>query len=244
MANIYVIKNKCNDLMYVGQCTCDIKERLKNHIYDSNRTIPLHRAMDELGANNFYIELLDIVNDDIRLDTESYYIDKLNTLIPNGYNYYRHSSDGFTNKFHTKSSLEKMSISLKNWWDNASDDTKLKRANKISKKLIGKKFSKEHKKAISEFAKTRVGNKNPFYGKHHDDKTKECISNKNSKEVIQYDLNTGKELNKFKNCIEAGKYIKDCDITKAKQSSVIYRIQYTCQGNASHAYHYGWRYVK
>lgn len=53
--------------------------------------------------------------------------------------------------------------------------------------------SKETKKIISEFAKTRIGNKNPFYGKHHSEETKAIISTKNqnnrTKAISQYDLN-------------------------------------------------------
>ena len=39
--------------------------------------------------------------------------------------------------------------------------------------------SNETKVIISEFAKTRIGNKNPFYGKHHSEETKELIRKKN-----------------------------------------------------------------
>lgn len=43
---------------------------------------------------------------------------------------------------------------------------------KLSIALKGRVFSEEHKRKLSEFAKTRVGNKNSFYGKHHSDETK------------------------------------------------------------------------
>jgi len=41
----------------------------------------------------------------------------------------------------------------------------------ISKSNIGKKATAETRKKLSEFAKTRIGDKNPFFGKHHTKKT-------------------------------------------------------------------------
>lgn len=61
-----------------------------------------------------------------------------------------------------------------------SDETK----KKISLSKIGKKISKkspmtsEHRKKLSDFGKTLIGSKNPFYGKKHTKSTKEKISNK------------------------------------------------------------------
>jgi hypothetical protein len=78
--------------------------------------------MDKLGIENFYCELLDTCSDDIRLDVETYYIDKLNTLQPNGYNVWRHSSDGFTGKHHSIDSLDKISKRSKEWWKSAPDE--------------------------------------------------------------------------------------------------------------------------
>lgn len=53
-------------------------------------------------------------------------------------------------------------------------------------------FSEKTKNIMSELAKTRIGNKNPFYGKHHSYETKNKISIKNqnikNKPIAQYDL--------------------------------------------------------
>lgn len=42
----------------------------------------------------------------------------------------------------------------------------------------GTKLSPEHRKAVSDFAKTRKGDKNPFYGRTHSEKTREILSKK------------------------------------------------------------------
>ena len=41
----------------------------------------------------------------------------------------------------------------------------------IANKNIGNLISEEQKCILSEYAKTRTGNKNPFYGKHHSEET-------------------------------------------------------------------------
>lgn len=49
----------------------------------------------------------------------------------------------------------------------------------IANKNIGNYISEEQKKSLSEYAKTRVGEKNSFYGKHHSAETIERIRSKN-----------------------------------------------------------------
>ena len=71
----------------------------------------------------------------------------------------------------------------------------------ISKKLTGRKFSEEHRKHLSEsLSIAMLGDKNPFYGKHHSDKTKQVLRN-NSKRVLEYNPELVKvySLNGYKN---------------------------------------------
>ena len=49
----------------------------------------------------------------------------------------------------------------------------------VANKNIGNSLSIEQKQLLSEFAKTRTGDKNPFYGKHHSKETIEVIRAKN-----------------------------------------------------------------
>lgn len=89
--SIYIIKNKINDKVYIGQTTQAVDERFKQHCKPSEHKrhkYTLYRAMTKYGVGNFYYE---IIEDNIpveKLDAkEIYYIDKYNSYVKNnGYN--------------------------------------------------------------------------------------------------------------------------------------------------------------
>lgn len=85
MNNIYIISNKMNDLKYIGKTSRDIDLRLKEHYWNNVNTY-MHKAMKSFGLDCFKVELLDVVNDEEALDKERYYIQKYNTIWPDGYN--------------------------------------------------------------------------------------------------------------------------------------------------------------
>lgn len=240
MATIYIIKNSVNDKCYVGQCCCSVESRFRTHIHDSNRTIPLHADIDKYGADKFYFEVLDTCEDDIRLDVETYYIDKLNTLIPNGYNVYRHSSDGFSNKRHTKQAIDKISNSSKEWWKNADVEIIQRRNKKISDRLTGRQFSEEHKRKISEQAKKRTGEKNPFYGKRHSEETRNKIRLKNSHRVYFRLDKDERVLQQYNTIEDVYCWIIEQGLTTASKTSIKYRIYATVEGRQQSAYGYKW----
>lgn len=83
---IYVIRNRINSKVYVGQ-TKDITTRFLQHCKPSsaNDNSLIAKAIQEYGANNFWVEILekDVLDYNER---ESYWIKTLNSLEPNGYN--------------------------------------------------------------------------------------------------------------------------------------------------------------
>lgn len=87
---IYVIKNKINNLVYVGQ-SVDIFTRWTAHKQsalnpqDSSHKTQIHQAMAKLGIENFYIEILEECNYDKLTEREIYWIEKFNSY-HNGYN--------------------------------------------------------------------------------------------------------------------------------------------------------------
>lgn len=102
MKNIYIITNIINGKQYVGKTKQPIELRLEQHRY-CNANTKIHNAIIEFGYNNFKIELLEKVNDNIALEKEKFYTNKYNTKFPNGYNeMVGQSLDGGNNKMKGK----------------------------------------------------------------------------------------------------------------------------------------------
>lgn len=76
-------------------------------------------------------------------------------------------SNGMYGKTHTLESRDKIKAKLKKFYENNVSILK------------GRKLSAERRKQISDRAKLRVGNKNPFYGKQHSESTKRKLSEAN-----------------------------------------------------------------
>lgn len=93
MGIIYCYTNKINNKKYVGQ-TINPKQRKSSHKSDAfnpsskQYDAPLHRAFRKYGYENFSYEVLIDGIDDIFLlnELEIYYIKKLKSKVPNGYN--------------------------------------------------------------------------------------------------------------------------------------------------------------
>lgn len=83
---VYLVTNKISGKQYVGQTIRSLEERWRDHcrVKDENY---FHRAIHKYGAENFSLEILDTATTEAELDEkEIYWIAKLNTLFPRGYN--------------------------------------------------------------------------------------------------------------------------------------------------------------
>lgn len=84
--DIYIIKNKINDKVYIGQADFAWK-RWGTHIRDSHSKpkIIIDKAIKKYGEENFWYELLEnqVQNYD---EKEKYWIEKYSSIVPNGYN--------------------------------------------------------------------------------------------------------------------------------------------------------------
>lgn len=81
--DIYVITNLITGLQYVGQSQNAI-DRFKAHKLAADNTL-FHQAIKEYGIDNFSLEILEEQIENFN-EKERYWIEKLNTLYPNGYN--------------------------------------------------------------------------------------------------------------------------------------------------------------
>lgn len=110
---IYIIKNKINKKVYIGQTTININERFKQHMKNStinSKKQKFYRAIKKYGRKNFYIEALENDIDENKLnEKEIYYIDKYNSFF-DGYN----STKGGKGRIINKKSDYKKIIELYN----------------------------------------------------------------------------------------------------------------------------------
>lgn len=85
---IYVIKNKVNDKIYIGQTGYTIKHRFNQHLLAARKgkfNTKLYVAMREIGIENFYVEEICCADVKDLPELEIKYIREYNTFY-NGYN--------------------------------------------------------------------------------------------------------------------------------------------------------------
>lgn len=85
---IYIIKNKINNKVYIGQTTTDLSTRFKEHLRRTNKgeNRKIYNAIRKYGKENFYIETLEKDIPICKLDKkEMSYIEKHNSCSM-GYN--------------------------------------------------------------------------------------------------------------------------------------------------------------
>lgn len=88
MGCIYIIKNKINNKVYIGQTMQSVEERYKQHLKSCRckQHYKIYRAMNKYGVDNFYYEILerDVKEEDID-EREIYWIEYYDSF-KNGYN--------------------------------------------------------------------------------------------------------------------------------------------------------------
>lgn len=196
---IYIATNNINNKSYIGQARC-FKRRKYEHLWSvykpkqKDYNSYFHRAIRKYGENNFTWRIIkdNIKNIKCLNKFEKYFIKKLKTMHPNGYNVteggngvfgYKHNKErrlkiknSHIGHKHSKETKERMSKSA------TGKIFSKQHCKNISKSKTGKKiksFTKEHKDKLSIALR---GKNNPMYGKHHTKKMKEKIS----KGVLKY----------------------------------------------------------
>lgn len=164
---IYLITNKTNGKQYVGQTIHSAEERFVQHCKPSERNCRLlNRAIQKYGVQAFEVSVLEHVESADELDSrEIYWIEKLNTLSPNGYNL----NGGGNGK------------------GGVSDETREKLRQAMIGKFEGEKnpfFGKHHtaetRKRMCENHRDISGENNPNYGRPLSEETKGKLSQRMS----------------------------------------------------------------
>ena len=205
---VYMIKNKINNRVYIGQTT-QYKRRKKDHFKELSKNkhinCELQQDYNKYGNDAFEISILkECCNLQERLDFEKYYIDYYGGI--NSSNTYNMTdkcnlnkkvklsiSKSHIGKKHTKLSKSRLSNIKLNFYKTADG---LICKEKISNGLKDYYKTDEgirQRNVMSNRAKELYcGEKNPMYGKHHSKETRQKISEtKKSRKIIPY--NKGKK---------------------------------------------------
>lgn len=83
---IYKITNLINGKIYIGQTTRSVKERWKSHCNRKDSKSAITSAILKYRKENFTLEIIEKVSIKSIDRRERYWIKKLNTIAPNGYN--------------------------------------------------------------------------------------------------------------------------------------------------------------
>lgn len=249
MYQVYKIKDQYGNIIYIG-VTKDSKgyiQRFKEHQQEALRgdNCLLHKRMRKEGVDNFtpILMLHDISEIDIDF-YEKLWIQKYDT-------YYKSNSLGCNMTYggggclgyvFTPEVRSKQGKASKSYWTVLKQDPdKYKElCLKRSQAMKGIPKSTAHKKKLSEWASTRTGEKNPFYGKHHTQEMKHKLTLANGIPVLMLDKTTHDVLCSFESALQAGRYIQSLGITKNKTPNDL--ILEVCHGRLKSAYGYAWKF--
>lgn len=168
---IYKIVNRVNGMIYIGQTRNSINTRFIHHKSSAKRQKTyLYNAMNKYGVENFTIEQIDTASSIDELnEKEIYWIKKLNTKKPNGYNMVNggNSVSGLHHTEETKRLLKIKSTGNKN--------------------ALGKHNIPEESK--QKMINAHKGKSSSFKSKHHTLDARKKISINHSKKVLCVETN-------------------------------------------------------
>lgn len=177
---VYRYTNVVNGMKYHGSTSCKYQSHRagKNGSQYIKMCRKFGEAILEYGWPNFKYEVLEdgLTKEEAEV-REQYWIEKENSVWPNGYNL-----EAGGKKCHS-----------------VNDDTK----RKMSEKRKGVHFSTEWTdERKQKFSESRKGEKNPNYGNHHSEASKELIRQKKQKSVRKYTLDM-KLIAEYSSAMEA-----------------------------------------
>lgn len=213
MGYIYKITNLINQKSYIGQTRQDFHKRWQQHISDTNtnRGYLIHKAIAKYGLTNFTFSIIEECENTVLNDREKYWI-KYYDSYNNGYNL------TLGGKGYSKIDYDKVIFEYTN--------------NNISCAALSKKLKISAHSIGQILAANNIS--------HHENDTfiygTECAK----KPVKQLDKRTNHTIQEFSSQVEAAKYIKENNISKASIATIAGHIGEVCEGKGKSAYGYKW----
>lgn len=242
---IYKITNILNGKIYIGQ-SIDIPKRIYEHKYkafckeDRSYRCAIHNAFRKYGLDNFEFEILEETKIEELDEKEIYYIEKYNSLYPNGYNILK-GGQLYRPKTSERNKCRVCGKEISNNSILCLDCYKLDRVKNIPSKEILEDLLKEHNNytkisKIFNVSLTTVRKWCKRYGLSIIKTKKEKPNKKRlEKPVAQIDIETNEIIRTFKSATEAAKFLGK------KKSSHIVEV---CKGKLKAAYGYKWKYMQ
>jgi group I intron endonuclease len=159
ISGIYKITNNRNNKFYIGS-SVDIHARWATHKYllsgNKHTSKHLQNAWNLYGESDFTFSIIEEIETDKLIEREQYWLDLNKTYeSENGYNILRKA--GTTLGFeHSEETKLKIGLSAKGKPKPRKKPKKQKEIKIRGAKLIGRKYSEEHKRKISESNKNRT----------------------------------------------------------------------------------------
>jgi group I intron endonuclease len=213
-SEIYILTNNINQKQYIGQTLRGIDKRITEH--KKGKTI-ISKALNKYGLDNFKIIHFQCPEEDLDWQ-ETFLIEELNTLVPNGYNLETGGNKNKKLNEITKQKISEKTIGRIPWNLGIPRTKEEKEKIKNRPYLKGKNHplykipkTEEAKKKNSESHKgLLIGEKNGMWGKHHKIESKIKMSNKaKGRKKSDY------FLEKMKKRME-GQNNPNCKLTKEK----------------------------
>ena len=213
---VYSITNTINGKVYVG-CSKDINKRMAVHRYASKKQAGLfYQDIRDYGGENFEVKILEECLIIDRHNREKYWIKKMNSKYPNGYNL----TDGGIGVPGRAPSKKSIAVLVKR----------------------NKERVVTQKERDTNSAKIKKRWENPTYRENHSNKMKEYYKHNNAantRRVNMIDKNTEEILLCFRTLTNA------VSIFRGKSENGMYNpssIRTVCKGRRPTAYGYKWQY--
>lgn len=215
MGYIYLITNKVNKKQYIGQTKCnDIETRWSQHKKMSNVSVGRHllAAYKKYGIDNFKFQIVCITFDDACDALEEHYIQKFNTLAPNGYNL---KLGGKASRHHE----ETKELIRKTLKERMTDELRKEISERTKKSLINFKriYTDEQKKVYSDRQKAYWARLTDEEREKISKERKSRIRNKPPSEKVLLALQKGREKSGI-NKKRVGKYDLENNLLKTYES--------------------------
>ena len=150
---IYTFKNKINGKIYVGQTCRSFKERTGEHLRHSETVFD--KALLKYGIENFEYAIIDTATtiDELN-EKEIYWIKKLNSLKPFGYNLCLGGNNtlGYNHREDTK---EKMRLAKKGMFKGKENPFYGKKHNDETRRKMKEAWTESRKDELRQMTKTR-----------------------------------------------------------------------------------------